>query len=420
MAALQSVSWSATNGIDNSGSMYVNAGDVINITYTFDSSVSQLMRNGDRIILSNGQAASYVSNSGNTALFRYTVGNGQDTENLQLDNTHIRPGDRLTDQTGFTYSINSASPSTPYVVDTTTPGAPTITGIVTDDGTVPEHATAATSLTLTGTAEPNSAVSLFQDGTKIADTTADEAGNWSAIVGGPLTDQTTYAFTASAMDRAGNDGSASSPYNIEIDSSLCFYEGTLIRTEQGETPVEDLRIGDLVMTMSDAGPALRPVRWIGRQTVASRFASALNTHPVRIQAGALGEALPARDLLVSPEHALHLDGLLVHASALVNGTSIQRMTLAALPAVFTYFHIELEHHELVLAEGTLAETFVDNVTRRRFDNWAEYEALYGASEASTGESDMPRVKSARQLPRAIRTHLDARAEAIGLSLATAA
>ena len=185
---------------------------------------------------------------------------------------------------------------------------------------------------------------------------------------------------------------------------ICFLAGTLIATPGGERPVEALSIGDLIVT-ADGESA--PVRWIGVQSVVTFFADPLHSFPIRIAAGALGEGLPTRDLLVSPDHALMLDGVLVQAGALVNGTTIVRET--AMPERFTYYHVELDDHSLVLAEGVPAETFVDNVTRRRFDNFAEYEALYGDAAASIAEMDAPRVKSARQLPQALRERLAARA-----------
>lgn len=190
--------------------------------------------------------------------------------------------------------------------------------------------------------------------------------------------------------------------SVEIDDgplAVCFMPGTGIATPAGMRPVEELAIGDAVLT---ATGDVRPVRWIGRQTVVTVFADDLRSLPVRIAAGGLGDGLPCRGLALSPDHALLIDGLLVHAGALVNGTTITRMQGA--PERFTYYHIELEDHSLVLAEGVPAETFVDNVTRRRFDNWAEYEALYGAG-APIAELDLPRVKSARQLPHVLRDRI---------------
>nr|WP_246549094.1 Hint domain-containing protein [Ancylobacter oerskovii] len=181
---------------------------------------------------------------------------------------------------------------------------------------------------------------------------------------------------------------------------LCFLSGTMIATPDGEVAIETLKAGDLVLT---AQGAARPVRWLARQTVSTLFADPLKTMPVRIRAGALGEGLPKRDLYVSSDHALELDGLLVQAGALVNGTTIVRHT--DMPSPLVYYHVELDDHSLILAEGVPAETFVDNVTRRRFDNWQE------APEAPVAEMDRPRIKSARQVPARIRDRIDARVPA---------
>lgn len=203
-------------------------------------------------------------------------------------------------------------------------------------------------------------------------------------------------------------------WNTSGSFPLCFLAGTLIATDKGEAAVETLRIGDLVRTREGD---LVPVRWIGRQTVARRFATPETSFPIRIRAGALGEGLPRRDLLVSPDHALLVDGLLVHASALVNGTSITQE--ATMPERFVYYHIETKDHRIVLAEGALAETFVDNATRRRFDNYAEFAALY-PDAPSIAELDLPRVTARRLLPRRISARLTARAEALGLVAAAVA
>ena len=223
-------------------------------------------------------------------------------------------------------------------------------------------------------------------------------GGWLGVQGA-----STYRFFT-------NDATApTTPLTYSTaDFVVCFLAGTLVATPAGSAVIESLEIGDLVLT-ADGHAA--PVRFVGRQTVASLFTDPLRTYPVRITAGALGEGLPARDLLVSPDHALLLDGVLVQAGALVNGTTIVRA--AAMPDRFTYFHVELDDHALILAEGVPAETFVDNVTRRRFDNFAEFAALYGDEAATIAEMDRPRVKSARQLPKGLR-------ERLGLEVARAA
>lgn len=194
--------------------------------------------------------------------------------------------------------------------------------------------------------------------------------------------------------------------SVVPDSTICFMPGTHIATPTGEVEVQDLRIGDLVLT---AEGAAAPVRWIGRQSIVRTFADALRVLPIRIQAGALGESVPRRDLLVSPDHALLVEGVLVQAAALVNGSSIRRETQA--PQRYTYYHVELDEHALILAEGAPAETFIDNVQRLAFDNWEEHEALFPDGRAMR-ELPHARAAAARQVPGAVARLVAQRAQAL--------
>jgi hypothetical protein len=191
------------------------------------------------------------------------------------------------------------------------------------------------------------------------------------------------------------------------ESMICFLAGTMVRTADGEVPVETLKRGDMVLT-SD-GRSI-PVDWLGIQTVSLKFADKLRVLPIRIKAGALADNVPSRDLLVSLDHALLIEGALIQAGALINGTSIVRET--NVPTVLTYYHVEVEDHSLILAENTPAETFVDNVDRLNFDNWKEHEALYPNGK-QVDELPYPRAKSHRQVPVSTRVMLAARAQKIG-------
>jgi Hint domain len=179
----------------------------------------------------------------------------------------------------------------------------------------------------------------------------------------------------------------------------CFFAGTLIGTAEGERPVEALRPGDLVRTVDSI---LRPVRWIAHSVVSRRFADPLRVLPIRIRAGALGEGVPTRDLLVSPNHAFLVDDLLIQANALVNGATIMREH--AVPMEFTYYHVELDTHSLLFAEGAPAESFLEDVNDITFADWEDRVAPLDAEEL-----DYPRVKSVRQLPRATGERLAKRA-----------
>jgi len=213
-----------------------------------------------------------------------------------------------------------------------------------------------------------------------------------------VTDHTSGASAVLNLTLASGDSAtwvhlASTSSGLSL--TLCFYAGTAIATPDGTAAVETLKAGDLVMTANGT----KPVRWVGQSHIHTRFADPLKSLPVRITQGALGDGLPVRDLLVSPDHALHIDGLLVHASALVGLPGITRET--AVPETFTYYHVELASHELLFAEGALAESFVDNVERMHFHNWDERTAPAHA----IAEMELPRVKSARQLPASLRARL---------------
>ncbi|MGY4509014.1 Hint domain-containing protein [Bradyrhizobium sp. USDA 3650] len=235
--------------------------------------------------------------------------------------------------------------------------------------------------------------------------TADLAGHNGIII---QDNHGNYFFLTDTAYSGNLNGQHGRLTNVDTTAEVtfCFYSGTLIRTPQGDVAVEALKRGDLVLTHD--GRTV-PVDWVGIQTVSTVFADKMRSLPIRVRAGALGSNTPTRDLLISPDHALLVDGMLIQAGALVNGSSITREP--EVPATFTYYHVEVEDHSLVLAEGTPAETFIDNVDRLGFDNWAEHVALYPHGK-QIDELPYPRAKSHRQVPVSTRIVLAARAEAL--------
>ena len=180
----------------------------------------------------------------------------------------------------------------------------------------------------------------------------------------------------------------------------CYAAGTRILTPAGEVAAEELRAGDRVVTA--AGPS-EPIVWVGRRSYAGRFlAGQSHLLPIRIGAGALGAGLPHRDLLVSPCHAMFLDGVLVPAASLVNGSTITQERAAQR---VDYIHIELARHDVILAEGAPSETFVDDGSRGVFHNAAEHG---GGEPDGPAEYFAPRVTQGYQL-EAIRRRLAAHA-----------
>ena len=163
-------------------------------------------------------------------------------------------------------------------------------------------------------------------------------------------------------------------YGFELLSPICFAARTRILTAKGERPVERLRLGDRVVIR---GGALCPIRWIGTRRVTAedmRHKPALR--PVRIAKGALGEGLPRRDLWVSRQHRLLLSDpgaapRLVAAIQLVGrpGVLVDETTEEVV-----YFHILLDGHQVVFAEGAMAETlFLGPQTLRNLPRIARQE-----------------------------------------------
>lgn len=162
-----------------------------------------------------------------------------------------------------------------------------------------------------------------------------------------------------------------------ITAVACFVAGTRIRTPRGEVPVEALEIGDAVCTEL-AGD--REIRWIGRRRYAGPVLRGnRDLLPIRIKRHAIADNIPSRDLRVSPGHAISIDSVLIHASRLVNGVSIlQEQEVAEV----SYFHIELEDHEIIFAENCPAETFMQEAFRTQFENAADFRRLYPGAAAA--------------------------------------
>jgi hypothetical protein len=155
-----------------------------------------------------------------------------------------------------------------------------------------------------------------------------------------------------------------------IASIACFTAGTDILTDAGERRVETLRPGDRLA----ATEGLAEVAWVGETIIdLARHPRPDEAAPIRLRAGALAPGVPRRDLLLSPDHALLVDGLLVQAQALVNGASIRREVSSR---DIAYHHLELDRHDLMFAEGAACETYLDTGNRGVFDGEAGVRPLH--------------------------------------------
>jgi hypothetical protein len=193
----------------------------------------------------------------------------------------------------------------------------------------------------------------------------------------------------------------------------CFCLGTLIETDQGQVPVEDLRIGDRVVTQSGA---TRPIRWIGyRSFDLTRHPAPERVQPIHIAANAFADAVPSRTLRLSPDHAVLLDGLLIPAKLLRNDASIVRETTCK---SVTYYHVELDAHDVLLAEGLPAESYLDTGNRSMFENAGRPLLLHPAFDNDQvrreRESCMPFAADVTRV-EPVHRRLVARAVSLGLT-----
>jgi len=186
----------------------------------------------------------------------------------------------------------------------------------------------------------------------------------------------TYTFTvnraaviASGSDQVvsftvtGTSGGDSDVDTVFITILICVLRGTLIETPDGPVPVEDLAVGDAVLTKDNGA---QPVRWSGsRRAGTDELAADPSLRPIRFAPGALGPERPTRELSVSPQHRMLITDwkaelhfgeaeVLVPAKALVNGTSV-RVDHSQEP--IEYFHLLFDRHEVMFTEGTPTESF---------------------------------------------------------------
>ena len=160
----------------------------------------------------------------------------------------------------------------------------------------------------------------------------------------------------------------------------CFLKGTKISTPSGDRLVQDLRIGDEVQTLAGR----KTIKWIGYNKFTKEEGRAWqdSVMPIRVARFAIDDHTPHCDLYLSPWHCIFLNQALIPVMYLINEATIAQGTPSDTPAI-EYYHIELDTHEVIYAEGALVESFIDDDSNREnFSNFVQYERLYGAEPQS--------------------------------------
>ena len=343
---------------------------------------------------------------------------------------HIKSRALETVVTGSRF-VDGASVGASYVIDLPDGGVATVAGNVMQKGPTAQNRTFvhlggervpsydATSLSFTG----NTVINAMDSGPPVgvrndsvvggANVPAEVSGNsfWAVtqsqvMVGlGSLSDNQFLSGVAPVID-------LSPPYVPE--PVACFRAGTRLASPDGPVAVEDLDPGDFLVT--GFGAALR-VRWVGYRTLdCARHPRPWDVMPVRVAAGAFRPGSPGRDLYLSPDHAVFVDGVLIPVRYLLNGATVVQESAEEV----TYFHVEVENaagaatHSVVLAEGLAVESYLDTGNRGAFANGGGVVAAHPDFALGIWQRDgiAPLVLEGTAL-RAVRHRLALRALALG-------
>ncbi|WP_122050498.1 Hint domain-containing protein [Asaia bogorensis] len=247
---------------------------------------------------------------------------------------------------------------------------------------------------------------LYTSGAKLIASTnsvqiVDADGNllWSGAVAGS-TSSTTADFH---LERDPVDGSMILVYD------KCFLKGTMIRTDRGDIAVENLVVGDRVIAFVNGKEVAREIIWTGRRSTSVRQGLPDDEagYPVRIRRNAIAENIPNKDLLVTPEHAMFLDGAFVPARMLVNGRSIfYDRTITH----FDYYHIETAEHSIIWSDGALSESYLDTGDRSAFSLNSPVVHLLNAPENDWARDAAAALRVDRDFVEPLHARLQVRAD----------
>lgn len=183
-----------------------------------------------------------------------------------------------------------------------------------------------------------------------------DVADWTNSV---LNDSYGFAFTGATEVVSPTDLQELNVLGYEV---ACFLPGTQIATPLGEVPVERLKAGDEILTLHGAA---RAISWIGKGQALATRGQRNGVTPVIVTKGALADNIPNRELRITKGHSLYIDDVLIPVEYLVNHRSILWDDHAQ---QVIFYHIELETHDVLLANGTPAETYRDDDNRWMFGN----------------------------------------------------
>lgn len=200
----------------------------------------------------------------------------------------------------------------------------------------------------------------------------------------------------------------------------CFLSDSMIRTPEGDVPVQDIQVGDSVVAYVDGQQQVRKVVWAGKTRVAVKAGLPDDEagYPVRILKDALAESVPYKDMLVTPEHCLFFNGLFTPVRMLVNGASIfYDHSITS----YDYYHIETEQHSVIVADGVMTESYLDTGNRGSFRQEGTVVSLNAGSHKTVrtwAEDAAAPLVVAQAVVEPIFRKIEARAKHAGIEAVT--
>ncbi|CAI3922629.1 Large exoprotein involved in heme utilization or adhesion (FhaB) (PDB:4RM6) [Commensalibacter communis] len=218
-------------------------------------------------------------------------------------------------------------------------------------------------------------------------------------------------------------GAENAGYNLssrdgQLVYEVCFLTGSLIKTIHGDIKVEELRVGDELVTYDwkNSKKAIQKIKWIGYKNaiVNPNLSDDIAGYPVRILKDAIAENVPYKDLLTTPEHCLFFDGKFIPTRMLVNNYNIfYDYSITD----YIYYHVETETHSVIWADGMLTESYLDTGNRQTFHNSRGNVILFSQEKIvkNWGKDGCAPLLTDRNSVEPLFNDLVARAQNLGLS-----
>ncbi len=396
----------ATAGFENDGTILINTPSKVElggVTMNRDDGTITIMNNDNNVVFDGNS----VNNGGTINLINATLGTATNPISINGGTVNLEKGSSLYLAPSESLSTVNVDPSTVNTV------------YVEANGYLHNNSANTQNFAINGvSANTHFGISGVSSAPTAATYTPNDDGSYTLTItladGRELTYgdiHTADGFTPAATASIVQDGT--NGWIVEdAGVTTCFLAGSMIRTPEGDVAVESLRLGSTVLAFVNGEAVERTVTWAGRAHMLARagLSDAEAGYPVRILKDALAEGVPYKDMLVTPEHCLFLNGGFVPARMLVNGRSV--IYDRSLPS-YDYFHVETAEHSVIMADGMLTESYLDTGNRHSFRQNGTVVSFGGRTRNWNDDAAAPLVVS-RDVVEPIFRQIEARAIEAGL------